>query len=92
MMGYVRIVNRISLRNKLVISFILILLPMFILSFLSIGMYSSEIENKLINSAIGNNEQIINNIDNSLNMLAKLSEYPLYDENLIEILKRDYYG
>ena len=91
-MGYVRIVNRISLRNKLVISFILILLPMFILSFLSIGMYSSEIENKLINSAIGNNEQIINNIDNSLNMLAKLSEYPLYDENLIEILKRDYYG
>lgn len=91
-MGYVRIVNRISLRNKLVISFILILLPMFILSFLSIGMYSSEIENKLINSAIGNNEQIINNIDNSLNMLAKLSEYPLYDENLIEILKRDYDG
>lgn len=89
-MGHVRIINRISLRNKLVISFILILLPMFVLSFLSISMYSSEIENKLINSAIGNNEQIINNIDNNLSMLSKLSEYPLYDENLIEILKRDY--
>lgn len=85
-----QVISRISLRNKLVISFILIIMPMFILSFLSISLYSSEIENKLISSATGNNEQIIHSLDNSLNMLIKLSEYPLYDETLIEILKKDY--
>ncbi len=60
------------------------------LSVFSIILYSSEIENKLVTSAIGNNEQIIHNLDNSLNMLAKLSEYPLYDETIIEVLKKDY--
>ncbi len=86
----ISILHRMTLRNKLLISFILIFLPMLFLSSLSINLYSSEIENKLINSAIGNNEQIIYNLDNSLNMLTKLSEYPLYDDILIEILKRDY--
>ncbi len=83
-------INRMSLRNKLAISFILIFLPLLLLSSLSISLYSNEIENKLLNSAIGNNEQIIYNLDNSLKMLIKLSEYPLYDDKLIEILKTDY--
>ncbi len=85
-----QVISRISLRNKLVISFIMIIMPMFVLSFLSINLYSNEIKNKLISSASGNNEQIIHNLDNSLGMLMKISEYPLYDETLIEILKKDY--
>jgi two-component system sensor histidine kinase YesM len=84
------VISRISLRNKLVISFIMIIMPMFILSFLSINLYSNEIKNKVISTATGNNEQIIHNLDNSLSMLMRISEYPLYDETLIEILKKDY--
>jgi hypothetical protein len=63
---------------------------MLILSFISINLYSGEIKSKLITSAIGNNEQIIHNLDNSLIMLEKLSEYPIYDDKLVEILKKDY--
>lgn len=83
--------GNISLKSKLMVSFIgLIVFPLIILSFFSFALYSQEIQNTVVKSAIQSNDQVIKNLDAFLEMLAKLSEYPLKDKTLRLIMKRDY--
>ncbi len=87
----VSMMKKMSLKNKLVISFIiLIILPIAVLGYFSVRIYSNEIEDKVLKSAFSNNEQIMNHLDNHLKILGKLSEYPLNEEKLLEILRKDY--
>jgi len=72
--------RNLTLKSKLIFSFIgFIVVPLIILGYFSIKLYSSEMQNTVIKSAIQSNEQVIRNLDTFLGMLTKLSEYPVKD-------------
>ncbi len=81
----------LTLKNKLIISFIgFIVVPLIVLGFVSIRLYSSEIQETVIKSAVQSNEQVIRNLDTFHGMLARLSEYPVKDKDVKNILMKDY--
>lgn len=81
----------ISLKSKLIISFIgLIVFPLFVLNYFSTTLYSQEIHKTVVRSAVQSNEQVIKNLDTFLEMMQKLSEYPLKDKTLRININKDY--
>ncbi len=89
-----KLLNRLrnlTLKRKLIISFIgLIVMPLIVLGFFSIKLYSSEIQETVIRSAVQSNEQVIRNLDTFHGMLARLSEYPVKDKDVKTIMVKDY--
>lgn len=83
--------KNITLKSKLLISFIcLIAVPLVVLGYFSIKLYSSEVQNTVIKSAVQSNDQVIKNLDTFLEMLSKLSEYPIKDSKIKALLTKDY--
>jgi len=83
--------RNLTLKSKLIISFIgFIVGPLLVLGYFSIKLYSTEMQNTVIKSAVQSNEQVIRNLDTFLGMLARLSEYPVKDEDIKAIMLKDY--
>lgn len=83
--------RNLTLKTKLIISFIgFIVIPLIVLGFFSIKLYSSEIQQTVIKSAVQSNEQVIRNLDTFHGMLARLSEYPVKDKDIKAIMSKDY--
>lgn len=83
--------KNMSLKSKLISAFIvLIVFPLIILGIFSSYLYSQEIQNTVVKSAVQSSQQIIKNLDSFLGMMAKLSEYPLKDEKIRSVLTKDY--
>lgn len=80
-----------TLKRKLIVSFIgFIVIPLIILGYFSIKLYSSEIHNTVIKTAVQSNEQIIKNIDALLETMIRLSEYPVKDKDIMAMLAKNY--
>jgi two-component system sensor histidine kinase YesM len=91
MVGFLQGFNKLSLKGKLITSFIgLIIFPLIFLSIFSSNLYLQEIQDTVIKSAVQSNEQVIKNLDSFLGLLSKLTEYPISDTSIREILKKDY--
>ena len=82
---------KLTLKGKLIVSFIgFVTIPLAILSIFSLNLYSDEIQQTVIKSSIQSNEQINKNLDTFLGMLSKLSEYPVKDNVIKNLLTKDY--
>lgn len=82
---------KLTLKGKLIVSFIgFVTIPLAILSIFSLNLYSEEIQQTVIKSSIQSNEQINKNLDTFLGMLSKLSEYPVKDNKIKNLLSKDY--
>lgn len=80
-----------SLRNKLIIAFsCFIVTSFFIIGGTLSWLYFNSNKTMILDAATDNNKQIVNNIDSALNPLLRMSMYPLQDEKIIHILKKDY--
>ncbi len=83
--------DKLTLKGKLLVSFIgFVTIPLAILSIFSFNLYSEEIQQTVIKSSIQSNEQINKNLDTFLGMLSKLSEYPVKDNKIKNLLTKDY--
>lgn len=83
--------GRLTLKSKLMVSFIgFVTIPLAILSIFSLKLYSEEIQQTVIKSSVQSNEQINKNLDTFLGMLSKLSEYPVKDNKVKNLLTKDY--
>lgn len=83
--------NSFSLKNKLTISFIgFSIIPIIILSFFLVKYSSESIQDTVMASALQSNEQVIKNMDSFLEMLSKLSEYPISDSSVNKVILKDY--
>jgi len=86
------IYNLLSLKAKLIALFVgFIVIPSVVLIFFLILPTSQVIRDVAITSAIKSNEQIIKNLDTFLSVLSKLSEYPLLDNEIHEIMQQHRY-
>jgi Predicted signal transduction protein with a C-terminal ATPase domain len=80
-----------SIRQKLFSTYVLlILLPLVIINFVSFTLFMSSFENRIVNSFKDLNQQIIANSDTFLKNILKISEKPYYDQQLVDILAKDY--
>lgn len=85
--------DKLTLKSKLIVSFIgFVTIPLAILSIFSLKLYSEEIQQTVIKSSVQSNEQINKNLDTFLGMLSKLSEYPVKDNKVKNLLTKDYSG
>jgi two-component system sensor histidine kinase YesM len=83
--------NNLTLKNKLIIAFIgFIVIPVMILGFFLIKFSSETIQDMAIKSAVQSNEQVIKNLDTFLEMLSKLTEYPLSDSDINKIMLKNH--
>lgn len=83
------LVITVGLKSKLMIAFIgLIVVPIICLGYFTTRITSDVIRDTAVKSAVRSNEQVIKNLDNFLQMLAKLSEYPITDKEVQEILSK----
>lgn len=81
----------LRLKNKLIISYlIIIIVPIVVLGFSSYYYFSVALTDKVISSTQKNNKQVLKNIDSLLVSLSKFSEFPNLDSELNSILKKDY--
>ena len=88
---YVNIFGKLTLKGKLIISFIgFVTIPLALISLFSLNLYSEEIQQTVLKSSVQSNEQINKNLDTFLGMLSKLSEYPVKDNMLKNLLTKDY--
>jgi two-component system, sensor histidine kinase YesM len=85
------VLGKLTLKSKLIVSFIgFVTIPLAILSIFSLKLYSEEIQQTVIKSSVQSNEQINKNLDTFLGMLSKLSEYPVKDNKVKNLLIKDY--
>ena len=83
--------NNLSLKKKLLFSYILlIVIPLVILGFYTYYYFSNTLYEKVVISSRESNEQIVKNIDNFLTNLTKISEFPSLDDTISSILRKDY--
>lgn len=81
--------ENLSLKKKLIALFIgFIVIPAVVLIFFLIAPTSQAIRDMAVKSAVRSNEQIIKNLDTFLGVLSKLSEYPISDRAIYDIMKR----
>ncbi|MCC3372118.1 sensor histidine kinase [Cohnella sp. REN36] len=80
-----------SIRQKLFSTYVLlIVVPLGIINFVSYTLFMSSFENRIVNSFKDLNQQIISNSDTFLKNMLKISEKPYYDQQLVDILAKDY--
>lgn len=85
--------DNLSLKKKLIALFIgFIVIPTVVLIIFLINPTSQAIHDMAVKSAIRSNEQIIKNLDTFLGVLSKLSEYPISDRTVYDIMKRHQSG
>lgn len=81
------------MKRKLTVSYVcLIVFPLFIISIISFNLYSDEIQRTVIKSSVQSNESINKNLDTFLGMLSKLSEYPVKNKEILNLMTKDYSG
>lgn len=81
--------DNLSLKKKLIALFIgFIVIPAVALILFLIAPTSQAIRDMAVKSAVRSNEQIIKNLDTFLGVLSKLSEYPISDRTIYDIMRR----
>ncbi|UYZ21787.1 cache domain-containing protein [Mesobacillus jeotgali] len=83
--------QNLTLKYKLTIAFS----SFIIIPFLAVGgtlswLYLDSNRNTTLSAASQNNDQIIKNIDTTLNSIFRLTMYPFHDQEIFEILRKDY--
>ena len=91
MMKHLKNFKNLTLKYKLIIAFS----SFIIIPFLAVGgalswLYLDSNKNLTLYAANQNNDQIIKNIDTTLNSIFRLSMYPIHDQEIFEILRKDY--
>ncbi|KIY21786.1 sensor histidine kinase [Mesobacillus subterraneus] len=91
MMKRLNTFKNLTLKYKLIISFS----SFIIIPFLAVGgtlswLYLDSNRNMTLSAASLNNDQIIRNIDTTLNSIFRLTMYPIHDQEIFEILRKDY--
>ena len=80
-----------SLRNKLVKSFLIfILIPNISLSALMLCLSMYFIYENTTQMINGGNRTILDNLENTVETVSSLSNYPLLDPDIMEVLRKDY--
>jgi two-component system sensor histidine kinase YesM len=80
-----------SLRQKLILAFAcFIVIPFFIIGGTLSWLYVDSNRSMLLDAAVENNKQIVKNIDTSLNPLLRLSMYPVQNDALFQLMRKDY--
>lgn len=91
MMRHLKKFKNLTLKYKLIIAFS----SFIIIPFLAVGgalswLYLDSNKNLTLYAANQNNDQIIKNIDTTLHSIYRLSMYPIHDQEIFEILRKDY--
>ena len=85
--------DNLSLKKKLIALFIgFIVIPAVVLILFLIAPTSQAIRDMAVKSAVRSNEQIIKNLDTFLGVLSKLSEYPISDKAIYDIMRKHHSG
>lgn len=85
-----RFLNNLKLRNKLMLSyFILIIIPLGVLTFVSLNQVSKTIQGQVLFSAKQNFEQTNSFLDYKISKIINLSDIITIDKNLTTILAKD---
>jgi two-component system sensor histidine kinase YesM len=85
--------DNLSLKKKLIALFIgFIVIPAIVLILFLIAPTSQAIRDMAVKSAVRSNEQIIKNLDTFIGVLSKLSEYPISDRAIYDIMRRHQSG
>ncbi|TFE27165.1 sensor histidine kinase [Cohnella luojiensis] len=83
--------GQLSLRQKLILAFAsFIVIPFFIIGGTLSWLYIDSNRSMILEAAVQNNKQIIDNIDTSLNPILNLSMYPVQDKIMFQMMKKDY--
>lgn len=81
--------DNLSLKQRLIALFVgFIVIPAVVLIFFLIAPTSQAIRDLAVKSAVRSNEQIIKNLDTFFGVLSKLSEYPISDRAIYDIMRR----
>ncbi|CAH0117983.1 hypothetical protein PAE9249_00448 [Paenibacillus sp. CECT 9249] len=81
----------LSLKNKLIIAFsCLIIVPLFTIAGVLSWLYLESNRNMILDVVVENNNQIVKNIDTSLNPLLRLSMSPVQNRDIFRIMGKDY--
>ncbi|MCM3123878.1 MULTISPECIES: histidine kinase [unclassified Mesobacillus] len=83
--------RNLTLKYKLILAFS----SFIIIPFLAVGgilswLYLDSNRNMTLSAASQNNDQIIKNIDTTLNSIFRLTMYPIHDQEIFGILRKDY--
>jgi two-component system, sensor histidine kinase YesM len=83
--------KNLTLKYKLIFAFS----SFIIIPFIAVGgtlswLYLDSNKNLTLSAANQNNDQIIKNIDTTLNSIFRLTMYPIHDQEIFEILRKDY--
>jgi two-component system sensor histidine kinase YesM len=89
-----RIKNRLQnmrLRQKLIITFVcFIIIPMVIIGGTLSWLFVRSNQSMILDAALENNRQIVRNIDTSLVPLLRLSTFPVQNNTLFQLMRKDY--
>ncbi|WP_374020520.1 sensor histidine kinase [Paenibacillus thiaminolyticus] len=80
-----------SLEKKLIAAFsCFIIVPLLLIGGIVSWVYVENNRNTMLDAAIENNRQIMNNIDTSLQPLLRLSMFPLQESTIHQIMRKEY--
>lgn len=80
-----------SLEKKLIAAFsCFIIVPLLLIGGIVSWVYVDNNRNTMLDAAVENNRQIMNNIDTSLQPLVRLSMFPLQESTIYRIMRKEY--
>ncbi|GAC42404.1 sugar ABC transporter permease [Paenibacillus popilliae] len=80
-----------SLEKKLIAAFsCFIIVPLLLIGGIVSWVYVDYNRNTMLDAAVENNRQIMNNIDTSLQPLLRLSMFPLQESTIYQIMRKEY--
>ncbi|MCM3341163.1 sensor histidine kinase [Paenibacillus sp. MER TA 81-3] len=83
--------RNVSLKHKLIIVFsCFLIIPFVIIGGTLSWLYMDSNRNMILDAAVDNNNQIVKNIDTSLQPLLRLAMYPERDQTIFQIMRKDY--
>ncbi|MFL0556415.1 MULTISPECIES: cache domain-containing sensor histidine kinase [Paenibacillus] len=83
--------SQLSLEKKLIAAFsVFILIPLTLVAGIVSWIYVNNNRNVMLDAAVENNKQIVTNIDTSLQPLQRLSMFPIQEQSVYQIMKKDY--
>ncbi|MCY9517510.1 sensor histidine kinase [Paenibacillus apiarius] len=83
--------RNVSLKQKLIIVFsCFLIIPFVIIGGTLSWLYMDSNRNMILDAAVDNNNQIVKNIDTSLQPLLRLAMYPERDQTIFQIMRKNY--
>ncbi|EHQ60287.1 integral membrane sensor signal transduction histidine kinase [Paenibacillus dendritiformis C454] len=80
-----------SLEKKLIAAFsCFIIVPLLLIGGIVSWVYVDNNRNTMLDAAVENNRQIMNNIDTSMQPLLRLSMFPLQESTIYQIMRKEY--